>query len=140
MMTIKLEDTFVHPPMLEKQHAVRQPGGTAVCRLVWHTGSQTFKGNSALSSWFHLAAASAPYPAIFADFNKICSDFLRFCRKMPKHEISRFQFDFHHDYTGDLFNFRLNFRFNFQLFSPSRPPAANRENPLCATSKLRRTL
>ena len=33
-------------------------------------------------------------------------------------EISRFQFNFHHDYTGDLFNFRLNFRFNFHRAAP----------------------
>ena len=83
MMTIELENTPVHPAMLEQRQEVRQPGGTAVCRLVWHTGSQTFKGNSALSSWFHLAAASAPYPAIFADFKKfarIFSDVVEKCR------------------------------------------------------------
>ena len=30
-------------------------------------------------------------------------------------EISRFQFDFHHDYDRDLLNFNLIFRFNFQF-------------------------
>ena len=42
--------------------------------------------------------------------HEICSDFLRFCRKMPKNastsrnlSISNFQFNFHHDYTGDFF-------------------------------------
>ena len=72
------------------------------------------------------------FVAIFADFNEICSDFLRFCRKCRKTlqllEISRFQFNFHHYYTGDLFDFRLNFRFNFHRGTP--PP--NRLTSLAA--------
>ena len=50
--------------------------------------------------------------------------FLRFCRKCRETlqllEISRFQFNFHHDYNGDIFNFRLNFRFDFHRATRGR--------------------
>ena len=51
-------------------------------------------------------------------FAQIFTDFAKKCRKtLQLLEISRFQLHFHHDYTGDSFDFRLNFRFNFQFHS-----------------------
>ena len=59
---------------------------------------------------------------------RISFDFLKkYPKTLQRLEISRFQFDFHHDYTGDLFDFRLNFRFYFQFnFHRAAPrPVAN---------------
>ena len=56
------------------------------------------------------------FVVIFFDFDEMFSDFLRFSRKCRKTlqllEIPRFQFNFHHDYTRDSFNFRFDFQFN----------------------------
>ena len=56
----------------------------------------------------------------------MCSDFLRCSRKCGKTlqllEIPRFQFDFHHDYTADWFNFRFNFH-------RGTPPVRLRQGP-----------
>ena len=81
-----------------------------------------------ISSRCSLISMRFHFVAMFADFKDICSDFLRFCRKCGKTLqlliISRFQFNFHHDYSGDLYHFRLNFRFHFQLnFHRTAPPS-----------------
>jgi len=65
------------------------------------------------SSWFSL---------ILMKFARIFSDFVENAETLQLLEISRFQINFYHDYTGYSLNFRLNFRFNFNWFSPSRPP------------------
>ena len=49
-------------------------------------------------------------------------------------EISQFQFHFHHDYTRDVFHFRLSFRFNFQIdefnFHRAGPPPQDLQHGL----------
>jgi len=55
-------------------------------------------------------------------FARIFSDFVENAETLQLLEISRFQFNFHHDYTGYSLNFRLNFRFNFNLIFTEPPP------------------
>ena len=61
--------------------------------------------------------------------SRIFSDFLRFSRKCGKtlqlFEISRF----HHDYTGDSFNFRFIFLFNFLFHFRRGTPSATAGSP-----------
>jgi len=63
---------------------------------------------------------------IFSDFAQSTAE--KRCNGTSR--ISRFQIDFHYDYTGDLFNFRVdfrvdfrfNFQFNFHRAAPPSPP------------------
>ena len=63
---------------------------------------------------------------MFANFHEICSDLLRFFRKtLQLLEISRFQLDFHHDYTEIYLIFdSLNHIFDliFDFFFTEQPP------------------
>jgi hypothetical protein len=54
-------------------------------------------------------------------FARIFSDFVENAETLQLLEISRFQFDFYHDYPGYSLNFRLNFRFNFNLIHRAAP-------------------
>jgi len=78
----------------------------------------------------------------FRRLQKIRSDFLRFSRKCRKMlqllEISRFPFNFHHDYTGDLCNyFRLNFRFDVQFNFYRTAPPRGQESPRASCKRMR---
>ena len=53
-------------------------------------------------------------------------------------EISRFQFNVHHDYTQDLFDFRLNVRFSFRLnYHRAAAPAPGPEAKAVKAHQLR---
>ena len=62
---------------------------------------------------FFRAKLFSIFVAIVADFHEIFSDFLS---KILKNGTNfHDSVSFHHDYTGDVFHFRLNFRFDFQF-------------------------
>ena len=64
---------------------------------------------------FHFFQNSSRFLLILLKFGRN-PGFSRKCREtLQLLDVSRFQLNSHHDYTGDLFNFRPNFLFNFQF-------------------------
>ena len=64
----------------------------------------------------HFIQISSRFSLILMKFGRIFSDFVEKLNAEKRCNFSKkfnFKLIFHHDYTGDFFNFRLNFRFKF---------------------------